>query len=166
MWYVVMANPRAERLAASSIAELGIEVFLPEYVIRVRHGRKSQLVHRPLFPGYLFAAYSWDNPKWPEIFSRRGVRGVLVDWARRPKPIPEDQMDIVRGLASEYDALVCESVPLTPGQVVRIIDGVFNGLLAKVKKSDGSPDVDVELKIFGRTTKTRVPREYMAPVGA
>ena len=55
MWYVVMANPRAERLAASSIAELGIEVFLPEYVIRVRHGRKSQLVHRPLFPGYLFA---------------------------------------------------------------------------------------------------------------
>lgn len=165
-WFVVLSNPRAERLAACSIKELGIDVLLPEYVQRIRRGGKSARIRRPLFPGYLFAAFHWEHPKWPEIFSRRGVRGMLLDLARRPKPIPEDQMEIVRELASEYDALVCESVPLVVGQAVRIIDGAFNGFLAKVKRADSSPNADVEMRIFGRTAKATLPREYMAAVGA
>ena len=165
-WFVVRANPRGEDLAASTIRELGIEVYLPAYIRRIRHGRKSELVRRPLFPGYLFARFAWDHPGWPGIFSRRGVRGMILDKDRRPKAVPNHEMDAVRSVASEYDGIECEAVPIEPGMAVMLIEGIFNGFQAKVLRAGASPDVDVEVNIFGRVTKATVPRSCVAVVGA
>lgn len=162
-WHVVETNARNEILAAQSIRELGIEIYLPEYIQRIRHARKSELVRRALFPGYLFARFATDNPHWPRIFSRRGVRSMIMD-GQRPRPVPEDQMQAVRDIAGDYNGVVCEAVPLNKGQVVRIIEGAFTAFPATVIRADETNTLTVQAKVFGRSTDIILPRDHVVPI--
>jgi transcription antitermination factor NusG len=162
-WFVVEANPSATSLAAHSIRELGLTVFLPEFVQRVRKGNVSHLVRKPLLYGYLFAQFDMANPRWPQIFSRRGVRTMMVDAQMKPKPVPDNQIEEVRKIAGKYEGVVCEQVPLTKDQAVMIIDGAFSGIRGTVKSTDHVDKVVVELQTFGRPTRTTVPRQCVAP---
>lgn len=167
-WFVVQTNANAERLAAGSIRELGIEVYLPEYTQRVRAShKKPRLVKKALFPGYLFAKFDINtNPNWPRIFSRRGVSGVIVDSSQRPKPVPEIQMDGVLQMAEDYEGRVLEAVPLSKGDAVTIIHGVFTNFPAVVRKADKSASVIVETQVFGKSHTVILPRAHVTPVAA
>lgn len=164
MWFVVQTNDKDERLAEGEIRALGIETYLPQYVQRIRKaGRKPELVTKALFPGYLFVSFDWDNPNWPRIFSRRGVRGVIQS-AGRPKPVPEKQMDEVRALAGDYDGLILEAVPLTKEQVVKIIEGPLSGFSARVTAEPKGSRVALEAHLLGKPISIILPREAVAPI--
>ena len=135
-WYVVETAPKGARLAAQSIRELGIEIYLPEYLRCIKHGGKTGIVRRPLFQGYLFVSFAKDHPRWPAIFSRRGVRGMICGGDRLPKPVPMEEMEIVRKVAAEYVGKVCNYEPLSPDQSVLIIEGAFAGRLGEVRWCD------------------------------
>ena len=53
-WYVVHTHPRGESLAFVNLQRQGLEAFLPQYLKRRRHARRTQWVPAPLFPRYLF----------------------------------------------------------------------------------------------------------------
>lgn len=155
-WRVIRAEGGHEFLAGASIKELRIEIYLPLYVMRKRYGRRSELVKTALLPGYLFAYFGDDHPRWPDIYRCRGVAGgdqaTLCDAAMRPRPVPDVEMEIVRTEAAKYEGIVYEEVPLEPMQVVRIIEGLFIGRAARIAQdwNEGkSPDV-VPLEIEGR----------------
>jgi transcription antitermination factor NusG len=164
MWFVVQTNDKDERLAEGYIRELGIETYLPQYTQRVRRsGKKPELVKKALFPGYLFVQFDWDNPNWPRIFSRRGVRGVIQS-AGRPKPVPEKQMAFVRELAEENEGVVLEAVPLTKDQVVKIIEGPLSGFSAKITHEPKGARVALEYNMLGKSLPIILPREAVAPI--
>jgi len=161
---VVQASSGSEHLAAAEIRALGIDVYLPEFVQRIRHARKSRLVRKALFQGYLFVQFDWDDAQWPRIFSRRGVTGMIMDGRQRPRPVPEKQMAEVRKLAGDYEDIILEAVPLTEGQVVKIIEGAFSGFTATVRKNPKGSTVSLQTTIFGQPTPIILPRDHVAPV--
>jgi transcriptional antiterminator RfaH len=162
-WHVVVANAGREEAAARSIGALGIEVYLPRYARRARNS--SSVVHRPLFPGYLFVFFSPDESNWPMIFSRRGVKGMILDDGRLPRRVPAAQMDRVRLTADELSSVVHDGPPLSRGQVVKIIAGAFDSFRGVVRRADESK-VDVEISVFGRATKTTLPRASVTPINS
>lgn len=130
-------------MAACAIHELGIETYLPEYRRRIKHAGKVSEVRRPLLTGYLFASFSLDNPAWPKILSRRGVksgnrsmRGILCDSMLRPKAVPDNQMAIIREIAAQHEGTVYNYAPLAINDIVRVVEGAFYGRLAKVRWAD------------------------------
>lgn len=163
-WFVIQSNANAERLAAQSIRELGIEAYLPEYTQRTFHARKRKDVRKALFPGYLFARFDIEvNREWPRIFSRRGVSGVICDSNQRPKPVPENQMLALFDMADDYDDKILEAVPLSKDDAVIIMAGVFKDFPAVVTRADKSASVVVQTTAFGKATTVVLPREHVAP---
>jgi len=165
-WFVIEANARAEFAAAYAISNLGIEVYLPRYSLRIRRGRRSKVISRAMLPGYLFARFSPDHPRWPDIFSRQGVRAVMVDASQRPKPVPDVQIEVVREIESGLNTDVHERVPLSYGQAVEIICGNFTGCTAFITRADHTPSVSVKAQVFGRATNVTLPREHVRPLAA
>lgn len=164
--FVVQAQSGSEHLAAVEIRALGIETYLPEFKQRVRHARKFKDVRKALFPTYLFVKFDWDDPRWPRIFSRRGVTSMIMDGRQKPKPVPEDQMAAVRKLARDYENVILEAVPLTEGQVVKIIEGAFSGFTATVRKDPKGATVSLLTTIFDKPTPVILPRDHVAAVAA
>lgn len=165
-WFVVEANPKAEFSAAYAISNLDIEVYVPKYSLRIRKGRRSQVVYRSMLCSYFFVRFAMDHPRWPDIFSRRGVRTMMVDAHQRPRPVPDAQIDIVREIEKTLNTGVHERVPLTYGQSVEIIAGNFRGCEAFITRADHKPSVQVRATVFGRTTSVTLPREHVRPLAA
>lgn len=169
-WSVLLAN--RPLLAKQSIFELnartaaGIEVFLPECVVRVRKGAVTHRVRKPLLYKYMFARFDLADGFWKLLYSCRGVEEVMSA-NNRPIAVPDGQMTAIRQEAAKYDGIVLEQVPLTPGQAVQIIEGCFNTFPAKVTAVDPArSEVQVEVNIFGRATPTRMPWDSVAPTAA
>lgn len=171
-WFVVEANKPS--LARYSIAKLGIEVYLPECVVRVRHGRRTERVRKPLLFQYMFVRFDLgrDLPPqdrdetWKLIFSRRGVETMICAAGGVPKPVPDAQIDQVRQYTAKYEGVVLEDVPLTLEQVVQIIDGPFGNFTGVVKEVDPRGRVMVEANLFGRATPVELDWAQVAPVAA
>jgi transcriptional antiterminator RfaH len=55
-WYVVQTHPHAENKAAAHLQRQGFATYLPRYLKRRRHARRTEAIAAPLFPRYLFVA--------------------------------------------------------------------------------------------------------------
>ena len=56
VWYVAQTHPRAEMKASQHLGRQGFEVYLPRYLKKRRHARRTDTIAAPLYPGYLFVA--------------------------------------------------------------------------------------------------------------
>jgi transcription termination/antitermination protein NusG len=161
-WSVIECN--SHRLAGESLKKLGIEAFLPEYVLRVRKGgRKKELQRKPLLYGYGFIHIDLKRDPWREVFHQRGIEGLICS-AGVPKSVPDDQVEHVRVIAAEYDDIVCEEVPFTLHQVVKIIEGPFTSFPGTIEAIDRNGDIKLDVQIFGRPTPVLLPRDAVAPI--
>lgn len=172
--YVAEVAPRAEFTAEREIAgldpELGITPELPTCVYRVRHARKTEFRKAPLLPGYLFVWCVLGEDQWSAVTNLRSVRRLLGCGA--PRWLPDDEINRIREKASEYRDIVCEAVPFTPLQAVKIIEGAFTGLPAKISADwrdddlNPSPLVAVDMTMLGGVVPVKLPRDIIAPIAA
>lgn len=165
-WYVLHALSGQEAKARENILKriqmeemqdyIG-EVLIPtEKVAETRQGRKT-VTTRKFFPGYILieiALYDEDHklmPKpWEFIRNTPGVIGFIG--GDRPVALrPDEVNDILQQMEDRQDN-VKPKVAFEPGESVRIVDGVFVGLIGLVEEV--SPDrgkLKVSVSIFGRT---------------
>jgi transcriptional antiterminator RfaH len=64
---VVQTHSHADAKASWHLPRQGFEIYLPKYLKKRRHARRTQIVIVPLFPRYLFVAVDMS-------------RSVVVDW--------------------------------------------------------------------------------------
>lgn len=129
-WYCVRCKPRQESVAAGQLATLeGVELVFPRVrrTKRTEHGKK--VVTEPLFPGYLFAAFSPEELQGP-VNHTRGVLH-LVRRDGKPVAVTTGVIDELRALGPDA-VLTLEQAALTVGAKVRIVRGVFAGTEGEV----------------------------------
>ena len=122
-WYAVATQPRREDLAAGQLRQLCRQVCWPRYRHRaLLHGYRRE-VTRPLFPGYLFAAF--DASVFRAVHYAHGVRGV-VRFGDEPAVVPPEILaSIMARMTTGY--VVVEPAGLHDGQRVEILAGPFKG---------------------------------------
>lgn len=124
-WYAIQTRPGAEAVAESNLRGLPIETLLPLARRPVRHAtRKSRLLLRPLFAGYLFGRFCAVS-----LRAVRYSRGVLRVVGSRDQPWPVDNA-IIASIRERLGPEGC--VELTQrafgaGDSVRITDGPLTG---------------------------------------
>lgn len=123
-WYAVQTQPRKEFFAVSNLERAGVEVFCPRYRQKViLHGYRREVV-RPLFPGYLFAAFDRERSLRLVRYAR-GVRDV-VSFGGVPATVPVELLEeVVRRMEGGFVRL--DPPELRPGQRVEITSGPFRG---------------------------------------
>ena len=154
-WYLVQTQPHAERKAVHHLLRQGFETYLPCYLKRRRHARRTETVAAPLFPRYLFVAVDMSTQRWLSIRSTIGVSS-LVCTGENPAAVPPAVIDALK--SREVNGLVAleQRARFAPGDSVRIVDGVFANCLGLFERMPDKERVSVLLDLLGRKVRVLV----------
>jgi transcriptional antiterminator RfaH len=155
-WYVVQTHVNAETKAAANLDRQGFAVYLPRYMTRRSHARKVEMVARALFPRYLFVAIDLATQRWRAIQSTLGVSHLVC--------CSDQPASVEAGVISALKARECEGgfiklgrrSAFSPGDKVRIVEGVFIDNLALVEGVSDHERVAVLLDLLGRKVRVLV----------
>jgi len=135
-WYAVRTRSRHEKVVATQLGKLEVEVFLP-LVNRIhRWSDRQKQVALPMFPGYAFARIDYASDQRLQVVRAHGVVG-FVGPRGVATPVPDSQIEGVRTLLAQ-DVPFKNHAFLHVGQKIRIrggsLDGV-EGILLEHKKA-------------------------------
>jgi transcriptional antiterminator RfaH len=162
-WYVIYTNIKCEFRANMGLKAKGFETFLPYIRKRIRHGRYTNVVDRPVFPRYLFIKFDVEKDEWfHPIKSTDGVEDLIRN-DNIPVRIPEQQIERLRysQACGDFDTTKKPVSAYMAGEIVRIQEGVFSGFSATVLAA--MPDknrAELMLEFLGR--KSKIELDYDA----
>jgi transcriptional antiterminator RfaH len=161
-WYVVNTHPTAEHKAAWHLGNQGFDVYLPQYVKRRRHARRTEWVKRALFPNYLFVWMDVTLARWRSVSSTIGVRR-LITAGEEPSAVPPGIVEEIRARESECQIATLERLlPVAKGTPVRIAAGLKAEIAGLFECDSDQRRVTVLLDILGRKVRARVPVELVS----
>ena len=162
-WYVVHTHPRGEETARRHLMRQGFNAFLPQYLKRRRHARRTDWIRAPLFPRYLFVAMDMKMTRWRAISSTVGV-SHLVCHGERPAQVPSG---IVAHIQQRLDAdgliEIEPEVPFHQGDVVRVTSGAMVDQLGLFQCATDEDRVILLLDLLGRQVEVKLPLDTVTP---
>jgi transcriptional antiterminator RfaH len=161
-WYVVQTQANAEYKAVAHLARQGFTTYLPRYLKRRRHARRIDVAAAPLFTRYLFVEFDMDAQCWRSIYSTLGVSRLICngDW---PAPVSGAVIDSLRGRENSAGLIQLDSSPrFTPGDRIRVLEGVFNDCLGIYDGMSDRERVEILLDLLGRKVRVLLHAEAIA----
>jgi transcription termination/antitermination protein NusG len=165
-WSVLWTHSNCERRVGDQLTGKGFEILLPTLKSWSRRGGAQTSIARPMFPGYLFVRHAIDKRHYIEMLKAPGVVRMLGDRWDSPAPVPDDEIDAIRRVASGCVPVFPHAF-LIEGQRVRIADGALAGLegiLIATKPQKGLLVVSVHL--LQRSVAVEVESTQVEPVAA
>ncbi|MDE2112469.1 MAG: transcriptional activator RfaH [Alphaproteobacteria bacterium] len=159
-WYVVQTKPHAESRATFHLERQNYNVFCPLIRKTTRHARKLTPGFAPLFPGYLFLNFDISRERWRSVNGTFGVVRIVMQ-GDVPQPVPFGVVEILQERTT--GGVINWVSTLETGQSVRISDGPFAGLMAKLEHLGERGRVHVLLDLLGRTVSVGLHCEALAP---
>jgi transcriptional antiterminator RfaH len=160
-WHVVQAHVHAEGKAQLHLARQGYETYLPRYLKRRRHARRTETVAAPLYPSYLFVAFNPLIHRWRSIHSTIGVARLVCNG---DTPAAVDN-SIIEGLKSRENAqgfIPLERRPqFAAGDKVRVREGVFSDCLGLFDGMSDRERVAILLDLLGRKVRVVLNEEFV-----
>lgn len=140
-WYVVHTHAKQEERAGSNLQAWGLETLNPKLIVNKCNQYTGQLsrVNKPLFAGYIFARFRF-NDLYHKIRFTRGVHS-LVCFNNRPTPVAEEIINLIRSRIGT-DGFVKTLAELKAGDEVVINDGRFRELHGVFEREMQDADAD------------------------
>lgn len=162
LWYVVRTHVHAENKAMLHLSRQGFRTYLPRYLKRRRHARRTEIVSAPLFPSYLFVAIDVARQRWRCIQSTFGVVGLIFN-GDGPAAISSSVVDELK--AQECDKGFIRLTPkrmFKPGDRVRIEDSAFASCVGLFDGMTGEERVNVLLDLLGRKVRVTLDADFVS----
>jgi transcription elongation factor/antiterminator RfaH len=162
-WYAISARSRQEKVSAAMLDALGVVNFLPMSSEVRQWSDRKQLVHFPLFPGYLFVKL---NPSSESVLPVLKVPGV-VGFVRNqdgPLPIPEQQIEDIRRVLQQ-GVQVAPHAFLKTGDRVRIVRGALAGLEGTLIRANSETRLVISIDMIQRSIAVTVARQDLELLG-
>lgn len=154
-WYVAHTRPQAEARAREHLVHQGFEAWLPEYLRKRRHARRTDEVRRPLFPRYLFVRLDLDAQRWRAVLGTVGVQHLVG--GDPPTPIADQVIAALKARVDEEGLVpVSPALSLQAGDAVRIAEGPLADLEGVFLDIDERDRIAILLKLMGRTMRVQV----------
>ena len=161
-WCTRTCNPRPK--AAAHLVRQGYSTYLPRYLKKRRHARRTDTVAAPLFPRYLFVSFERGTRLWRSIQSTIGVAHLVCNGDEPATVRPK----VVEDLKSCEDGqgFICldERPRFTPGDRIEVVEGVFRTRFGLYEGLGDAERVRILLDLLGR--KVRVVLDADAIVAA
>ena len=160
-WYVVQTQPNAERKAVFNLNRQGFQTYLPQYLRRRRHARRVDYVKAPLFPRYVFVAIDVMSQRWRSIHSTNGVARLVCN-GDVPAAVASRIVEQLRGREDAQGCIrLIERPMFSPGDMVRVQDGVFDACLGLVEGMSDGERVAILLDLLGRKVRVFVDADLV-----
>jgi len=156
-WYVAHTHPRSEVQALTHLRRQGFFAYVPQYLKRRRHARRTDTVRAPLFPGYLFVRMDIDTIRWRAIRSTVGVRHLICN-GEQPVAVPDGVVEDIRAREDDRGVVpVHEPAPFDRGDAVHVVDGPLSDQVGFFECETDEERVIVLLNLMGRQLRVRLP---------
>lgn len=156
-WFVAQTHARAEGTARWHLERQGFATYLPRYLKRRRHARKTDWVESPLFPSYMFINLDLARARWRAICSTVGVKRLICA-GDEPLAVPQQIIDDIRAREDDAGLVAVAPEPLyRAGQPVRVTAGP---LIDQIGLFDCPSDRDRVFVLFdflGRHLRVNLP---------
>lgn len=175
-WFVLRATYGRTNQALDALRAKNVETYLPmHYVIKEIDG-KRKLIHEPLLPNIIFARMTRQKThdfvkepastaKWLKYYMDKTKP---VEWSTGKNPpvtIPDNEMlNFIRltSVNSEHImVLPPERCHFKSGDLVRIIEGAFTGIIGRVARAAGQQRVVVEIEGLCNIATAYIPNDFM-----
>lgn len=164
-WIVVCTSSAAQPRVCVALQNCGHEVFMPmtsHWRIYRENGNKCKRFD-PLFPNYIFVLI--DPARIGEIVDIEGMQGVLRSVEGKPVAIANGLIDAMRRAVRARVFDLTHDYGLAAGTEVRIIDGPFAGIVARIKSASPKNRARVLMEFLGRLIEAEVPVDKLQKVG-
>lgn len=161
-WYVVQTHVNCEAKAAQNLVRQDFEVYLPRYLKRRRHARKSDFTAKPLFPRYMFVAIDMATQRWRSIQSTFGV-SRLVSNGDDPATVPEGVVHALKAREDDKGFIRMDFRPVfAPGDKVRVLAGAFMDSTGMFNGMADHDRVSILLDMLGRKVRVLLDADMVA----
>ncbi len=154
-WYVLHVGPRTEKKVASVCQQNGIPCYLPLREETKVYQRRKVTVHKPLFPGYVFASLTGDTRI--HVLRTNHIYRILppLDEGRLVHEIEQIR------LALAADPRLEAKSGIRKGRRVRIKGGVFVGIEGLVEQLRGKQQVRLQVEMVSQSVILDVDRDFL-----
>lgn len=156
-WYVLHVKPRCEKKASEYGTRHALLFELPLREETKIYQRRKVTVHKPVFPGYVFARFA-PSAKTEVLKSNMIVRILAVD----DQPKFERELEQIR-VALSVDPTLDACAAFQAGKRVSIRSGPFQGLEGVVQVVKGRTKVVLNVEMIGRALAVEVGMEMLEP---
>ena len=160
-WVAVVTYAQSERLAARSLEELGIEVYLPMLMGKDKRRTRNPEVEMPMFPCYLFARI---NSKL--VYHTRTARGVraIVTSNHSAIVVPQRDIDAVHAFEeSKRKVYLWQTSQLVKGTPAIIQAGEFAGMQGILIRGCKDGNFAVNIEVMNTSFVIHVRRDELIP---
>lgn len=159
-WYALRTRSRHEKRVSAKIDHQGIEVFLPLIGRRSRWKDRTVQVQFPLFPGYCFARFAWEDRL--RVLTAPGVVEVLGA-AGLGVPVAETEIESVRRLIAS--TLPVDPYPfLEPGMSVEVRRGPLEGLRGFLIRKAPKARLVIAVSLIRQGASVEIDADDVIPV--
>lgn len=151
-WIALCTKPNQEQTAIVNIERQGFEAYCPSIMRTRRHARKVDQVRRPLFPSYVFARLDGKKLQWRPLLSTYGVQSV-VRFSNKLGFMPDGLIEDLRDNEHAGNLQQLAAPKIRPGMQVKMMDGPFQDIIAKVLSLPEKDRVWLLLDIMGRQVR-------------
>lgn len=167
IWAAAYCEPRKEFQAQGEIQKHGFETFLPVLSRTKMIHKKRVLLTEPIFTRYCFAAMPLNaiSEAYSKIKRCRGVL-YLLEGPKGPSAVPNEVIEKFRH-AERHGAFdfTKPKAEFAKGDEVKIQEGPFAGLIAKVRSASPSKRVKLLMRLLGGDVPLEMSAEDLQKVG-
>lgn len=161
-WFCLHTRPKNESLTSQFLrTETEVEVFCP--FLRFQRARRTGKVWvtEAMFPGYVFARFSYPDLH-RQVQTARGVVKI-VRFGMRTAIVPDEIIITLRQSLHDEQTIVIED-GIQIGEEVNLVEGPFRGLRAVVTRLLPARDrIAVLLDLLGNEREVEVPLYSVLP---
>ena len=176
LWYALRTTYGREKKAYDYMTAKGITAFLPTVnTIKMINGKRKSVTESRL-PNIFFAygteeeikAYVYDNVNLPflRFYYRHKHEGKKIE--KTPMIVPNSQIDSLKIIceAEAEDIIISHTeIPkFKKGQVVRIIDGAFKGVVGRIARYQGQQRVAVVMDELVTICTAYIPSAFIETI--
>lgn len=179
-WFVLRATYGRTEKALEILQAANVETYLPmHYVVKEING-KRKFVHEPLLPNIIFARMT--RKKTHEFVKEPAVTAKWIKYyINKTKPIEKETGKNPPVIISDNDMLNfikltsvnSEHIMVLPperchfknGDLVRVIDGAFTGVVGRVGRAAGQQRVFIILEGMCNVATAYIPNDFLQKLG-
>jgi len=158
-WYVIKTNSRAEKKVEERLQMLGFEVFLPLQTSIKQWSDRKKKVSTPLISSTLFIHSSESDLKL--IYNTPGFHSVL-HYQSKPAVVRDFEINNLRIiLQPDAENQFEETTSIETGDLVEVIKGPFQGLIATSIEVNRNHKLIVEIESLGQKFVVHVSKSFV-----
>lgn len=161
-WFLAQLKPNSAQIAKRNLERQAFETFLPLEETTQQRSSRFVTARRPLFPGYIFVAFSAAQGCWRTVNSTQGITR-LVSFGRAPAPVPDGLVDGLKARCDSMGKLVAASA-LATGDAVTFTKGPFSDFVGEVEKIDADRRVWILMDLMGGQTRVKAEEAQLRAV--